>query len=167
MLFLRLQTWSWIPLCLAAASCSNIVTPDYTLQDGHLAPCPPNRDCVSSQEQDPNLYIAPLHFDSDHDQAHNDLLSAITFVGQGRVVSNHRNYLRVEYPGTVTGTGNANYPYQPESAVDEVEFYLSPTGHSIEMRSLGKQGLLDTGANRERLEAIRAAFQKLQQQRHR
>lgn len=164
MLFRLSKYWIWVLLCLAAASCSTIVTPDYTLQDGHLAPCPPNRDCVSSQEQDPNLYIAPLHFDSNRDRAHADLLAAITAVGQGRIVSNHRNYLRVEYPSTVSGSSSANYPYQPESAVDEVEFYLPPTGRSIEMRSLGKQGILDTGSNRDRLEAIRTAFQKFQQQ---
>lgn len=161
---LRVETWAWMPLLLAAAACSTIMSPDYTLKGGHLAGCPPNRDCLSSQEQDAALYIAPLHYDSGRDQVHNDLLAAITAVGQGgRVVSNHRNYLRVEFPSTLSGTGNAGYPYQPESAVDEVEFYVPPTGRDIEVRSLGSQGLLDAGSNRDRLEAIRAAFEKLQQ----
>jgi uncharacterized protein (DUF1499 family) len=49
--------------------------------------------------------------------------------------------------------------------VDEVEFYLSPATHDIQLRSIARLGLFDVGANRERLEKIRAVFDVLQNRR--
>ncbi|HEV2213544.1 MAG TPA: DUF1499 domain-containing protein [Gammaproteobacteria bacterium] len=154
-------------LALAAAGCSTILVPDYGVRQGHLEACPPNSDCVSSQDQDPDRYIAPLAFTPSHDtssrdKAHDDLITAVSNVGEGRIVSNHTTYIRVQFPALTHPEHNSQYSYQPESAVDEVEFYLQSTG-KIEMRSVAKLGLLDNGANRDRLEKIRAVFDRLQQ----
>jgi uncharacterized protein (DUF1499 family) len=148
---------------LATNGCSTILTPTFGVRQGQLAPCPPQRDCVSSQETDPKLHIAPLVYSSTRDQARSDLLIAATVVGQGRIVSNHRNYIRIEYPITDKAETASEYYYQPENAVDDVEFYLEPNQHVIEMRSIARLGLFDIGANRARLEQVRAAFNELQQ----
>lgn len=150
-------------LALMATACSTILVPDYGVRQGHLEACPPNVDCVSSQDQDPDRYIAPLTFSSTREKAHNDLITAVNIVGEGRIVSNHTTYIRVQFPALTHPERNSQYSYQPESAVDEVEFYLL-SGGKVEMRSLAKLGLLDNGANRERLEKIRALFDRLQQQ---
>jgi uncharacterized protein (DUF1499 family) len=42
--------------------------------------------------------------------------------------------------------------------VDDVEFYLDPTVGKIQMRAAARLGQSDLGVNRDRLEAIRAAF---------
>ena len=84
-------------------------------------------------------------------------------VGEGRIVSNHRNYIRIEYPIADRSDQNSEYYYQPENAVDDVEFYLDPNRYLIEMRSIARLGLFDIGANRARLEQIRTAFAALQQ----
>lgn len=151
-----------LPVVVAAAGCSTILSPDYGVRQGHLEACPPNSDCVSSQDQDPDRYIVPLSFNSSRDKAHNDLLVAVGSLGEGRIVSNHTTYIRVQFPASTHATRNTEYSYQPESAIDEVEFYLLTTG-TVEMRSVAKLGLLDNGANRERLEKIRALFERLQQ----
>lgn len=156
---------------LGLAGCTSIVSPDYGVREGHLVPCPANKDCVSTQDTDPKLYIAPMEYvviagdiQATRDKAHADLVAAIDAVGPARIVSNHRNYIRVEYPAAGHEQRSGAYYYQPDEAVDEVEFYLAQTGHVIEMRSVGKLGLLNNDDTRERLEKIRMLFQKFQQQ---
>lgn len=155
-----------LAMLTTASACSTVLAPDFGVRQGRLASCPPRRDCVSSQDRDPDRYIAPLAYSSSRQQARSDLLAAIAAVGEVRIVSNHRNYLRVQYP-TASRTDHASqYYYQPENAVDEVEFYLLPDRHLIEMRSIARLGLLDIGANRSRLEKLRAAFEALQRAHH-
>lgn len=148
---------------LTMSGCSTILAPTFGVRQGQLASCPLQRDCVSTQDHDPSLHIAPLIYTSTRDQARNDLLIAATVVGQGRIVSNHRNYIRIEYQIADRTDQALKYYYQPENAVDDVEFYLDPHRHVIEMRSIARLGLFDIGANRARLERIRTAFAELQQ----
>ena len=147
-------------------ACTTIVSPDYGVREGRFAPCPANQDCVSSQEQDPKLYIAPLQFSTSRSVAHDQLIAAIsaavTAAGAARIVSNHPSYIRVEYPAAGQEQRKSAYYYQPTRAVDEVEFYFAPDTQLIEMRSVGKLGLLESGGTRERLERIRSAFDALQ-----
>jgi uncharacterized protein (DUF1499 family) len=159
-------------LPLALAGCNGTLSPDYGVRQGKFPTCPVNQDCVSSQEQDPKLFIEPLRYQPSHDgsqadrdQAHADLVAAINAAGTARIVSNHRNYIRVEYPAATHDQRKTDYYYQPEQAVDEVQFYLSPTDYSIQMFSVGKLGLLESGDSRERMEKVRAYFDKLQQSR--
>ncbi|HKT33087.1 MAG TPA: DUF1499 domain-containing protein [Gammaproteobacteria bacterium] len=164
---LQVRIGTHIPLLTVAlllASCTAILTPMYGVREGQLAPCPSNRDCMSSSDTDPARYIAPLIYTGTRARASSDLLQAINAVGQARIVSNHRNYLRVEYPISNPAERAAQYYYQPANAVDDVEFYLVPERHVIEIRSIAQLGLFDVGANRARLEQIRSAFEKLQQQ---
>lgn len=147
----------------ALSACSTILTPTFGVREGQLAVCPTNRDCLSTQDNNADLYIAPLVYTSSHAQARSDLLTAVNAVGQSRIVSNHRNYIRIEYPIVSRSEHASEYYYQPENAVDDVEFYLDPERRIIEMRSIARPGLFDVGANRARLEQIRGAFNKLQQ----
>ena len=147
---------------LALTACITIVTPDYGVREGRFAPCPATQDCVSSQEQDPKLFIEPLHYTSNRDTAHDQLVAAINAAGAARIVSNHPSYIRVEYPAAGQEQRSSTHYYQPASAVDEVEFYLPSERHDVELRSVGKLGLMENGAARERLERIRSAFDALQ-----
>lgn len=161
----------YLNFCLAVAAaltlsaCSTILTPDFGVRQGKLAPCPPKRDCISTQNSDPDHHIDPIAYSSNRNQARLDLIRAIYAVGDARLVSNHSTYLRVEYPIENHNSKSSQYYYQPEAAVDEVEFYFSPGPHQIEMRSIARLGLFDVGANRELLEKIRAVFLILQNRR--
>lgn len=157
-----MRSWLMVSVAGLVAACTTILAPEYGVREGRFSPCPVNQDCVSSQEQDPKLYIAPLQYVTGRDAAHDQLVAAINAAGAARIVSNHRNYIRVEYPSAGHDQRTSTYYYQPADAVDEVEFYLSATGQVIEMRSVGKLGLLENGDTRERLERIRAAFEALQ-----
>ncbi|MDO8906678.1 DUF1499 domain-containing protein [Hydrogenophaga sp.] len=42
--------------------------------------------------------------------------------------------------------------------VDDLEFWVNPASHSIEMRSASRLGREDLGMNRQRIEALRAAY---------
>lgn len=152
-------------LAFVLSACSTVLTPDFGVRQGKLTPCPPKRDCISTQATDPDHHIAPIAYSSNRNQARLDLIKAIYAVGNARLVSNHSTYLRVEYPTENQNNNTSQYYYQPEGAVDEVEFYLSPSTHDIDMRSIARLGLFDVGANRERLEKIRAVF-KILQNRH-
>jgi uncharacterized protein (DUF1499 family) len=151
-------------LPLALAGCNGALAPDYGVRQGKFPPCPENQDCVSSQEQDPKLYIEPLHYlrrngssaQEDRDQAHADLVAAINAAGTARIASNHRSYIRVDYPAASHDQRNADNYYQPDQAVDEAQFYLSPTDYTIQMFSVGKLGLLVSGDSGERLLMVRA-----------
>lgn len=169
----RAVTMALALLPLALAGCTGILAPDYGVREGKFPACPVNQDCVSSQEQDPKLYIAPMQYlqghgtpQLDRDHARADLIAAINTAGAARIVSNHRDYIRVEYPAANHEQRSNDYYYQPENGVDEVQFYLPPNEHIIEMFSVGKLGLLESGDSRERLEKVRAVFEQLQQQRH-
>ena len=160
-----------LALQFALVGCGGPLSPDYGPREGKFPACQDNQDCVSSQETDPKLYIAPLHYQPSHndaqadrDQAHADLIASINAAGPARIVSNHRHYVRVEYPVASQDQRKTDYYYQPERAVDEAQFYLSPNSYSIDMYSVGKLGLMENGASRERLERVRAYFDKLQQQ---
>jgi uncharacterized protein (DUF1499 family) len=160
-------------LSLTLAGCTSTLAPDYGVREGKFPACQSNQDCVSSQETDPKLYIVPLHYQPSHndaqadrDQAHADLIAAINAAGPARIVSNHRHYVRVEYAAATQDRTKPDYYYQSDQAVDEAQFYLSPNSYSIDMYSVVKQSLMENGASRERLERIRAYFDKLQQQQH-
>ena len=156
---------------LALCGCRGPLSPDYGPREGKFPACQENQDCVSSQETDPKLFIAPIRYQPSHnnaqadrDDAHADLIAAINAAGPARIVSNHRHYVRVEYPAATQDQRKTDYYYQSDQAVDEAQFYLSPNSYSIEMYAVVKQSLMENGDARERLERIRAYFDKLQQQ---
>ncbi len=63
------------------------------------------------------------------------------------VVERGDDYLRVEFT-------SALWRY-----VDDVEFHLPDGTHEIRMRSASRVGYSDLGANRDRLEELRALFE--------
>jgi len=154
-----------VSAALLLSACSTILTPDFGLRRGNLSPCPPKRDCVSTQSTDVYHHIDPIKYGGNRYVARIDLLKAIYAVGEARVVSNHSSYLRVEYPTEHRNRKSSQNFYQPDSAVDDVEFYFPPDTKSIEMRSIARLGLFEVGANRARLEKIRALFAEIQSQR--
>lgn len=152
-------------MAFVLGACTTILKPDFGLRQGSLSPCPPKRDCVSTQSTDAYHHIDPIIYRSNRSQARIDLLKAIYQVGEARVVSNHSSYLRVEYPTeNRNGKSSENF-YQPDSAVDDVEFYFLPGSRRIEMRSIARLGLFEVGANRARLEKIRGLFHAIQSNR--
>lgn len=127
---------------------------DIGISNGRLKPPSPTRNSVSSQA---TLY--PDHPQRDHADikplpvkvgAAALSLQALAAVLQSmpgiRVVEQRADYLHAE----------AETPWL--KFVDDLEFWLDPARGVIELRSASRLGREDFGVNRQRIEAIRAAY---------
>lgn len=110
------------------------------LADGRLAPCPSSPNCVSSEEgTDEGHRVAPLPL-----SAWERLPGAIEAAG-GRVVEAGGDYIAAAFSSKLMGY------------VDDVEFRKGEA--EVHVRSASRVGYGDMGANRKRVEALRAALE--------
>jgi uncharacterized protein (DUF1499 family) len=112
--------------------------------DGKLLACPNSPNCVSSQSTDAEHKIAPLTYTGDPAKALADLKAVIINTPRTKIITAEGNYLYAEFTSALMGY------------VDDVEFYLNADKGVIELRSASRLGQSDLGANRDRIEAIRA-----------
>jgi uncharacterized protein (DUF1499 family) len=117
------------------------------VQDGRFrAPATGKPNWVSSQAEagDRVHAIAPLAFSGDAVAAMQRLHGIVDDVPRARIIESRPDYLYVEFSSALMGY------------VDDVEFYCD--GRMIQLRSSSRLGYSDLGANRKRVEALRAAF---------
>jgi len=116
--------------------------------DGRLAPCPDSPNCVSTRAADPVHRIDPIAFDGPADQALARLKQAIGTIPRMRIVTEQNGYLHAEATSLIF------------RFVDDVEFLVAGAEKYIHIRSASRVGRSDLGANRDRVEKIRQAFQR-------
>ncbi len=119
------------------------------VQSGQLAPCPSSPNCVSSQSRDAVHSIEPLTYSSSPKQALDDLKTVIQSLPRTQIITEKDNYLYAEFTSALMGY------------VDDVEFYLDEGAKLIHVRSASRLGQSDLGANRQRIETIRAQMNEL------
>ncbi len=121
-------------------ACAGEAPQNLGVQDGRLIPCPESPNCVSSFETDETHGIAPLAADIDAIEA--------VLLAQERtnIVRKQGNYLYAEFTSRIMGF------------VDDVEFLYDPASQQTHVRSASRLGYSDLGANRDRIESIRAAL---------
>lgn len=90
--------------------------------------------------------IAPLKFSGDPAAAFVRLQKVVASMAGARIIVARPDYLYAEYATRIL------------KFVDDVEFLLDAEHGEIQMRSASRLGLKDFGANRARLEQVRAAF---------
>ena len=118
------------------------------VKEGRLAPCPNSPNCVSSQSQDPRHKIEPLAYSTSRQKARAALLKAINSMKGTIVIADDPTYVRVEFHlGGLFGY------------VDDVEFTFDQEAQVIHFRSSSRLPYYDWNVNRNRMEAIRAAFE--------
>lgn len=156
-------------IALALGGCASVVQPQFGVQTGGvLYPCPASRACVSSQETHAERKVEALAYDGDRRDARADLIGAIDSFTGVRIVSSHRNYLRVEFPSKALKDRSPDeFYFAARAGIDDVEFYFPPEERVIHVRSAARLGMIDAGENRERVEALRRAFAQLQAKRQR
>lgn len=110
-----------------------------------LAACPDSPNCVCSEEARDSHAIAPIPFRGDASAAWARLSAVLEQLG-GKAVRSGDQYLWFEFRSLLVGF------------VDDVECRLNRERQQIEIRSASRVGYSDLGANRRRVEAIRAAF---------
>jgi len=113
---------------------------------GQFASCPDSPNCVSTQATDEEHAIDPISFSGNKAEAKNRLLGIIHSLPRTRVVTDTQDYLHVEFTSRVF------------RFVDDTEFYFGVTDGTIHFRSASRLGYSDLGANRKRMETIRARF---------
>ena len=117
------------------------------VRDGRLAPCPASPNCVSTCDQDETHGIEPIPFATSAADARERILHIVRSMERTRIFSAEPTYIHAEFR-----TKGMGY-------VDDIEFYLDEGANLIHFRSASRLPYWDWGVNRERMEAIRRAFQ--------
>jgi uncharacterized protein (DUF1499 family) len=122
------------------------------VKDGKLAACPDTPNCVSSQADDPLHHAEPLRFGGPGQpqytpwQAWGRLVVVVSGMPRVNVVDPGVTYMHAECSSAVF------------RFVDDLEFVLDEDNNVIHFRSASRVGRADMGANRARIEEIRAAW---------
>jgi uncharacterized protein (DUF1499 family) len=112
-----------------------------------LSPCPDSPNCVSSQSKDPARFIEPLHYTGNRADARQKLIDLLEGSKRARLIRVETDYIHAEFRSLVF------------NFVDDVEFYFSSEDRIIHVRSASRTGYYDFGANRRRVERLRATFE--------
>ena len=114
-----------------------------------IAPCDGGPHCVSSTSREEGRYAAPIRFNGSIAAAQAAMARIIGETKGGKVVEQTPGYLHAEFTSGVM------------HFVDDVEM-LFGDNHLIQLRSSSRIGYYDFGANRDRVEALRKAFNQIQ-----
>ncbi|TDY03999.1 DUF1499 domain-containing protein [Thiohalophilus thiocyanatoxydans] len=135
-----------VVMMLIALSVASRKQPDLGLVDGQLPPCPATPNCVCSEYPVEGASIEPLgYYTLTPDEAWARLKRVVAETG-GEVMAEQAGYLHAVYTTPLL------------RFVDDVEFRLDKKQQVIHIRSASRVGRSDFGANRTRVEKIRAAF---------
>jgi len=117
-------------------------------KEGRLAACPDTPNCVSSHTdlQDAEHRIEPLSTGGAAQAAWSALIGVLRSLDRVKFVVENPGYLHLEFSSRLMGY------------VDDVEFLLDEKNALIHVRSASRLGRSDLGANRKRIESIRAAL---------
>ncbi|MEO8250460.1 MAG: DUF1499 domain-containing protein [Burkholderiales bacterium] len=129
--------------------------PDLGVTNGRLKPPSAMANSVSSQ--------AALY--PDHPQRGSAEIAPLVYSGDGSAAMQRLAKLLEEWPNTRLVVNRAGYLRAESSTpvlrfTDDLEFWLDTTAGAIQVRSASRLGQLDFGANRKRVEALRAAFSR-------
>ncbi|MFM7058842.1 MAG: DUF1499 domain-containing protein [Planctomycetota bacterium] len=117
------------------------------VRNGRLAPCPPSPNCVSTQAETQQHWIAPLRPADGEDQPIARIAGLIRRLRGATVVEQSDTYLRAEFRSLIF------------RFCDDVEFFHDATQGHIHFRSASRVGHSDLGVNRRRMEGIRQLFE--------
>jgi uncharacterized protein (DUF1499 family) len=121
--------------------------------NGKLQPPSLNPNSVSSQ--------AAMH--TDHPQREYAAIAPLAYVGEGNAAMNKLELILKGRENTIVITRDPEYIYAQGTTaalkfIDDLEFWLDNANSAVQVRSSSRLGRKDFGANRARIEAIRAQF---------
>lgn len=116
------------------------------LVDGRLRDCPPEPNCVCSEDPATRAAIGPLRFDGDPRAAFDSLVAHVARADGATVVTQEERYAHAVFLTPLL------------HFADDLELRLDADAGVIHVRSASRIGHSDLGANRERVEALRASW---------
>ncbi len=117
------------------------------VKNGRFIPCPDSPNCVSTQATDAQHAIEPMAYTGETAVAQATLVAILQADAQFTLISSTPTYIHAE----------ARSPLW--RFIDDVEFYFNEAESVIQFRSASRLGYGDGGVNRQRMEALRTAFQ--------
>ena len=120
--------------------------PQLGLENGRLRACPSSPNCVLSEGADEAHAIAPLPYRGDRAQSERALQAALASLPRTSLLRRQGDYWLAQ---SVSGLFRF---------VDDVELRFDDAQAQIQVRSASRVGYSDLGANRKRVEALRAAY---------
>ena len=123
--------------------CFNFQNVYSMMSNEKLSPCPDSPNCVSSQADDEQHFIAPFIYTGTLSEAQKNLISILQSIPRARIISIERNSIQVEFTSALF------------RFIDDAEFYFPENENLIHVRSASRVGYYDFGVNRTRLERIR------------
>ncbi|MEY3173510.1 MAG: hypothetical protein RLZZ436_1424 [Planctomycetota bacterium] len=117
------------------------------VRNGRLAPCPNTPNCVSTQAETQQHWIAPLTPASGELTPIARIAEIVRNLRGATVVEQSDTYLRAEFRSLLF------------RFCDDVEFFHDVTRGQIHFRSASRTGHSDLGVNRRRMEEIRRKFE--------
>jgi len=152
-------------LAVLMAACAGTQLPPYGIREGQLPPCADHRTCVSSHpDEHESAAVNHLDYSAPRREARSDMAAIIQGFPGARIVSSHRSYLRVEFTGSVNRDGDEFF-FEPESVVDEVEFYFPHQRSIIHVRAAARSGPIDKERSRDRFDALQILIEEYQDRR--
>lgn len=116
--------------------------------DGQLAPCPDSPNCVSTQAEDEEHGIDPIHYEGDTATVQQLLKESLSERPRTKIVTEKENYLHAEVTSLIF------------RFVDDVEFWIDEEHKLIHFRSASRVGRSDLGVNRRRMESLRETINR-------
>ncbi|MHA7837653.1 MAG: DUF1499 domain-containing protein [bacterium] len=141
------RTMGWVgvmALAMNTMACAGRAPEGLGVREGRLAPCPSSPNCVSSDASDPGHAIEPLAVRGGMEPAWEGLRVLLQEKDRVRITQEEPDYLHAVFTTRIMR-------YR-----DDVEFHARPDRGEIAVRSASRVGYGDMGANRKRIESIRA-----------
>jgi uncharacterized protein (DUF1499 family) len=123
--------------------------PDLGVFDGRLTGCPATPNCVCSDATDKDHRIEALVLAVSPNQAWPAVRRALSTLPRVHIVTDGADYLHAQCESVIFGF------------VDDLELHLRSREGVIAVRSASRLGHSDLGANRRRVERIRAILARL------
>jgi uncharacterized protein (DUF1499 family) len=112
-----------------------------------LPPCPRSPNCVSSLAADPLQHVEPFAFEGDPEKAWARLAAVLARWPRTRILEDDGAQLHAECTTRVLRFR------------DDLHAVLDTAGSQIHLRSASRVGWSDLGANRRRVELLRAGWE--------
>lgn len=121
--------------------------PPVGLVDGKLRACPSTPNCVQSEGADADHAIAPLPYKADRGASERALEAALASVPNTEIKARTGNHWHAH---------NVSRLFR---FIDDIEVRFDDVRGEIHLRSASRVGYSDMGANRKRMDALRAVYE--------